>query len=455
MNLNLGQISHMLDAKLEAESGHLPVVGYSIDSRTIQSHELFFAIKGDRFDGHEFVTQVLERGAEAAVVSNNFAGSGNLLRVNDPLAALQTLARKVRQVWGKTVVGVTGSAGKTTTKEAIAQVLATKYKVQKSEGNFNNHIGLPLQLLRIQPETEYYVSEMGMNHAGEITELAKIAEPNVGVVTIVAPVHLEFFDSIAGIAQAKKELIDALPKAGVAILNKDDEFVARFNHGRSGPALYFGVNAAADVRAENIVELGGAGSEFDLVVHSERIRTCLPLVGRHNVYNALAAVAVGISQGIPPKHAAEALSQLTPTDKRGQIVEIGGATVINDCYNSNPKALESMVDALMGMKAERHIVVAGEMLELGPAGEELHRACGRYIAQRGVSKLLGVRGLARPMVEAAREVGLSAEFFATPEEAGEWLAREAKKGDAVLLKASRGVKLEKAIEAWKKGLEGR
>lgn len=455
MNLNLGQIAHMLDAKLEAESGHLPVIGYSIDSRTIKPHELFFAIKGDRFDGHDFVTAALERGAEAAVVSNNFVGSGNLLRVHDPLAALQTLARKVRHAWGKTVIGVTGSAGKTTTKEAIAAVLATKYKVQKSEGNFNNHIGLPLQLLRIEPETEFYISEMGMNHAREITELAKIAEPNVGVVTMVAPVHLEFFDSVVGIAKAKKELIDALPANGLAILNKDDEFVSKFNEGRSKPALYFAISTAADVRAENLVEQGGSGSEFDLVASDERVRTHLPLVGRHNIYNALAAVAVGMSQGIAPEQAAEALSRLVPTDKRGQIVEIGSATVINDCYNSNPKALESMVDALMGMKADRHIVVAGEMLELGPAGEELHRQCGRYMAERGVSKLIGVRGLAQPMVEAAREAGLTAEFFASPEEAGEWLVRWARKGDAVLVKASRGVKLEKALEIWKKGLEGR
>ncbi|HUN87761.1 MAG TPA: UDP-N-acetylmuramoyl-tripeptide--D-alanyl-D-alanine ligase [Terriglobales bacterium] len=455
MNLNLGQIAHMVGAKLEAESGHLPVIGYSIDSRTIKPHELFFAIKGDRFDGHDFVAAALDRGAEAAVVSNSFVGSGNLLRVDDPLVALQTLARKVRHIWGKTVIGVTGSAGKTTTKEAIAHVLSTRYNVLKSEGNFNNHIGLPLQLLRIQPETEFYVSEMGMNHAGEITELAKIAEPNVGVVTMVAPVHLEFFNSLAGIAKAKKELIDALPPTGVAILNKDDEFVRNFNDGRTGSAIYFGLCDSADVRAENITESGGSGSAFDLVAHGERTRACLPLVGRHNIYNAIAAVAVGISQGIPPKQAAEALAQLVPSDKRGQIVEIGGATVVNDCYNSNPKALESMVDALMGMPAERHIVVAGEMLELGPAGEELHRACGRYMVKRGVSQLLGVRGLAQPMVEAARESGLWAEFFATPEEAGEWLARDVKKGDAVLLKASRGVKLEKAIEVWKKGLEGR
>jgi len=453
MNLNLGQIAHMTEAKLEAETGHLPVVGYSIDSRTIKPHELFFAIKGDRFDGHDFVMPVLERGAEAAVVSNNFVGSGNLLRVNDPLVALQTLARKVRHIWGKTVIGVTGSAGKTTTKEAIAQVLSTRYNVLKSEGNFNNHIGLPLQLLRIQPETEFYVSEMGMNHAGEITELARIAEPNVGVVTLVAPVHLEFFDSIAGISKAKKELIDSLPASGTAILNKDDEFVRNFNVGRSGPAIYFGLSDSADVCAENIVESGGSGSEFDLIAQGDRIRARLPLVGRHNIYNALAAVAVGISQGVPPKQAAEALGHLAPSDKRGQIVEIGGATVVNDCYNSNPKALESMVDALMGMPADRHIVVAGEMLELGPAGEELHRACGRYMAERGVTQLIGVRGVALPMVEAAQEAGLAAQFFETPEEAGEWLARNAKKGDAVLLKASRGVKLEKAVEEWKRRLQ--
>jgi UDP-N-acetylmuramoyl-tripeptide--D-alanyl-D-alanine ligase len=231
--------------------------------------------------------------------------------------------------------------------------------------------------------------------------------------------------------------------------------VAHFNENRRGPAIFYGTSADCDVRAENIIEHGAQGSDFDVAIGGERITIHLPLVGHHNVFNALAAVAVGISRGITPKQAAEALSQLSPSDKRGQLVEIGGAMVINDCYNSNPKALESMVDALMGMPAERHLVVAGEMLELGPAGEELHRACGSYMAQRRVTKLIGVRGLAKPMVEAARAAGLSSEFFASSEEAGEWLAANAKKGDAVLLKASRGVKLEKALETWKKGLEGR
>jgi UDP-N-acetylmuramoyl-tripeptide--D-alanyl-D-alanine ligase len=453
MNLNLGQIGVMVGAQLEVSAPHLAVKGYSIDSRTIGPHELFFAIKGDRFDGHDFVAAALERGAEGAVVSREFVGSGNLLRVDDPLIALQTLARKVRRTWGHTVIGVTGSAGKTTTKEAIAHVLASRYRVLKSEGNLNNHFGLPLQLLRIQPETEIYVSEMGMNHAGEITALAKIAEPNVGVVTNVAPVHLEFFGSIEGIAKAKKELIDALPADGLAILNADDELVSKFNEGRKGSAIFFGTSERTDVRATNIVEHGAEGSEFDVTHRGQTVHARLPLVGKHNVNNALAAIAVGVTHGVPLKQAAEALSSLVPADKRGQIVEIGGATVVNDCYNSNPKALQSMVDALLVMPARRHIVVAGEMLELGPAGEELHRASGRYMAEHGVTKLIGVRGLAKLMVEAAKAAGLTAEFVETPEEAGAWLAAHTTKGDAVLLKASRGVKLERAIESWKAGLK--
>jgi UDP-N-acetylmuramoyl-tripeptide--D-alanyl-D-alanine ligase len=448
MNLTIGQIAGLISAAGRYDVSPM-VTGYSIDSRTVGAGRLFFAIKGDRFDGHDFVQAALERGAVGAVVGREFVGSENLLRVEDPLKALQTLAREVRRMWGRTVIGVTGSAGKTTTKEAIAHVLATKYKVLKSEGNFNNHIGLPLQLLRIQPETEIYVSEMGMNHAGEIAELARIAEPNVGVVTMVAPVHLEFFDSIEGIAKAKKELIDALPPDGVAVLNTDDPLVSRFGEGLEN-VVTFGLGPNADIRAENIVEHGAEGVEFEVVADKHRAHVRLPLVGKHNVYNALAAITVGIGHGLGLDIPAEALSTLVPSDKRGQIVEIGGATVINDCYNSNPKALQSMVDALMAMPAKRHIVVAGEMLELGPAGEELHRECGRYMSHRRVTQLIGVRGLAKPMVEAAQAAGLTAEFVETPEEAGAWLKANARQGDAVLLKASRGVKLEKGLDWWKK-----
>ena len=368
--------------------------------------------------------------------------------VDDTLVALQTLASAVRRLWGKPLIGVTGSTGKTTTKEAIAHLLSTRFRVLKSEGNFNNHFGLPLMLLKIESEHDIAVIEMGMSHAGEIAALARIAQPEIGVVTNVAPVHLEFFESVAGIARAKYELIAALPAGGTAVLNGDDKYVSQFGRDFKGKVVLYGLQASADVRAENIQSRGSEGSAFDLVAGSFRERAVLRLVGTHNIYNALAAVALGLEQGLSPSEAVAALASLAPADKRGQVVKLGNITVINDCYNCNPKALEAMVDALAGMPAKRRIVVAGEMLELGPAGEELHRQAGHYIAGKKVDRLIGVQGQAQHMVEAARQAGMQADFVATPEEAGDWLAREAHDGDVVLLKASRGVKLERALETW-------
>jgi len=369
--------------------------------------------------------------------------------VDDTLVALQTLAAAVRRLWGKPLIGVTGSVGKTTTKEAIAHLLSTRFRVLKSEGNFNNHFGLPLMLLKLEPGHQAAVIELGMSHTGEIAALARIAQPEVGVVTCVAPVHLEFFKSVAEIGRAKYELIESLPAGGVAVLNADDECVSQFGRDFHSKVITFGLRASADVRAENIEPRGPAGSAFDVVVGSCREKAVLPLVGTHNVYNALAAVAVALERGLTPSEAVAALATLTPADKRGQVLQLGNITVINDCYNSNPKALDAMVDALSAMPAKRRILVAGEMLELGATGEELHRQCGRHIAEKRIEVLLGVRGLAQPMVEAAKDAGMQAEFVASPEEAGQWLAREARDGDVILLKASRGVKLEKALETWR------
>jgi UDP-N-acetylmuramoyl-tripeptide--D-alanyl-D-alanine ligase len=452
-------------AEFVAASGDLPrgsrepvAQAYSIDSRTIGRGQLFFAVKGERLDGHDFVASALEKGAVGAVVRKDqlhrYASHAQLLAVEDTLVALQTLATAVRKLWGKPLVGVTGSAGKTTTKEAIAHVLATRFRVLKSEGNFNNHFGLPLMLLKLEPEHDVAVIEMGMSHAGEIRALAKIAQPEIGVVTNVAPVHLQFFESIAGIARAKYELIESLPANGTAVLNADDEYVSQFGRDFRGKVVLYGTLPASTVRAENIQPKGADGSEFDVVIGNSRACVQLPLVGSHNVLNALAAVAVGIERGLKLTEAAEALATLAPPHKRGQVVQLGNITVINDCYNSNPKALDAMVDALVAMPARRRIVVAGEMLELGAAGEELHRQAGRHMAEKKVDALLGVRGLAQAMVESAAGAGVRAEFVNTPEAAGVWLARETRDGDVVLLKASRGVKLEKALETWKAALRG-
>jgi UDP-N-acetylmuramoyl-tripeptide--D-alanyl-D-alanine ligase len=452
MNLTLSKIAEFVAAEGEFPRDEV-ARGYSIDSRTVGAGQLFFAVKGERLDGHDFVGTALKNGAIAAVVRKDqmsrYVGEIRLLAVDDTLTALQTLATAVRKLWGKPLVGVTGSAGKTTTKEAIAHVLATRFRVLKSEGNFNNHFGLPLMLLKLEPEHDVAVIEMGMSHAGEIRALAKIAQPEIGVVTNVAPVHLEFFDSIAGIARAKYELVESLPANGTAVLNADDEYVSQFGRDFKGKVVLYGTRPTANLRAENVQSRGAEGSEFDIAVGTVREHARLPLVGEHNVLNALAAVAVGLERGLTPSEAVGALATLVPADKRGQVVQLGNITVIDDCYNSNPKALQAMVDALAAMPAKRRIVVAGEMLELGPAGEQMHRQAGQHIAAKKLDVLIGVRGLAQAIVEGAQNAGTRAEFVATPEEAGEWLARETRDGDVVLLKASRGVKLEKALVKWK------
>lgn len=456
MTLTLGQVADWMHAEgnFEAEAEAL---GYSIDSRTIAAGELFFAVRGERLDGHDYVEPALANGAIAAVVSMRWLAPSNvpeqkLLRVPDHggegvLLSLQRLAHAVRRHWGGRVIGVTGSAGKTTTKEAVAQVLSAKFSVLKSQGNLNNAFGVPLQLLRIQPEHEVAVIEMGMNHAGEIAALAKIAEPEWGVVSNVAPVHLEYFsDGIDGIARAKYELIQALPPDGIAVLNCDDERVARFGEGMGDRAAYYGLGGCAQVRAVQVTELGADGVMFTVEAQGQRATVQLQLMGRHNVHNALAAITVGLHSGMTLERCATALAGLRAGDKRGEIREWRGAKLINDSYNSNPRALDAMVDALLAIPVEgRHIVVAGEMLELGPEGEALHHACGGRMAERGVDVVVGVRGLAEALVRGVAKAGGQAIFVPSPEEAGSWIKANIAPGDAVLLKASRGVRLEKAL----------
>jgi UDP-N-acetylmuramoyl-tripeptide--D-alanyl-D-alanine ligase len=451
MKLPLSRIAEFIVASGDYDPRAI-AQGYSIDSRTVQPGELFFAVKGERLDGHDYVETARGRGALACVIRKDqlgrYGGHNGLLAVDDTLGALQTLATAVRKLWGRTAIGITGSMGKTTTKEAVAHLLSVKYRVHRTKGNFNNHFGLPLGLLTLEPEYDLAVVEMGMSHAGEIAALARIALPNQGVVTNVGPVHLEYFESIAGIARAKYELIESLPGSGIAFLNADDEYVSQFGRDFKGKVVLFGLKSIADVRAEKIESAGTEGTRFDLIFGGTRQPVHSPLLGQHNIYNVLAAAAVAMEHGITPSQIAEALPTLAPADKRGEVVHLGNITAINDCYNCNPQALNAMVDTLASMAAKRRIVVAGEMLELGPEGEELHRQCGEHVAKKAIDVLLGVRGEAEAMVEAARKAGIRAEFVATPEEAGEWLARETRDGDVVLLKASRGVKLEKALETW-------
>lgn len=461
MRLDLRQAAHWCGAEMEGAAEGLVAEGCSIDSRTIGAGELFFAVRGARFDGHDFVGSTRERGAVAAVVSRekleavrDAAPGWRFLVVEDPLKALQQLAAAVRRHWGRRLIGITGSAGKTTTKEAVAAVLGAEFSVLKSHGNLNNEYGLPLQLLKLEPWHEVAVIEMGMSHAGEITALAHIAAPNWGVVTNVGMAHAQnFADGVTGIARAKYELVEALPAQGVAFLNCDDARVSQFGRDFRGKAVYYGRGPCADPRAELIVSLGADGQSVEVRAGEERATLHLHLLGEHNVANAMAAVAVGIEAGISLHKCCAALAEIQPEDKRGQVLTVNGTTVINDCYNSNPEALKAMIGTLAAMPAQangRRILVAGAMLELGPQSAALHAECGRAAAEAGIDWVLGVSGDAKFLVDAAAETSAQTEFFDTPEQAGEWLRGMARTGDVALLKASRGVRLERALDAWRR-----
>ena len=456
MKLPLWRVAEFAGARGEIDQD-AAAMGYSIDSRTLNPGDLFIALPGERFDGHDYVQTALEKGAVAAIVQADRKIEDDprrLLHVENTLRALQSLGAAARRLWGKPLLAVTGSAGKTTTKDILAHLLARRFRVMKSTGNLNNHIGLPLQLLKLETEHDLAVVEMGMNHAGEIRTLAALAQQDLAVVTCVAPVHLEFFESIADIARAKYEIVETLHPGGTAVLNADDEYVSQFGRDFKGTVVTFGIHRAADVSAQNVKLNGVAGSEFELVAGSVREAVKLPLVGEHNIYNALAAAGAALERGVSPSEAAAALTTLRPSEKRGQVLELRGATIINDSYNSNPRALEAMIDTLASIKAQRRILVAGEMLELGPTADALHRESGRHAAEKKIDVVIGVRGLAQGLAEAACGAGVQAQFMETPEQAGDWLARELRPGDAVLLKASRGVKLERALEVLREKVPG-
>jgi UDP-N-acetylmuramoyl-tripeptide--D-alanyl-D-alanine ligase len=445
MTLDLQNVARAIGAA--GSPPPVQVSGWSVDTRTQNAGDVYFALRGPNHDGHHYVRAALEKGA-AAVVVENHAGAdlpGKALTVPDTLRALQALGGWARAEWGGTVVGVTGSAGKTTTKDAIAHLLAVEMPVGGTTGNFNNHIGVPLSILRLPDGCRAAVLEIGMNHAGEIRELAAIARPEIAVVTNVGYAHVEFFESIEGVAAAKRELVEALPRDGVAVLNADDPRVARFREAHPGRSITFGFSDCAEVRGE-AVECRPDGARFRaLGVEFET-----GLTGRHAVLNVLAALAVSRAFGIPPERLRDAVRSLSAGSMRGERIEHNGIVVWNDCYNSNPEAARSMIDVLRGTPAGKRIAVLGEMLELGHSAGELHRALGRYAAQNGVGLLAGVRGNARAMVEAAREAGGTAEYFETPEEAGEFVRERARPGDAVLFKGSRGVHMERALERFLK-----
>lgn len=450
----------LLVAGLGVENaGQKSFAGAAIDSRRVAGDELFFALAGEFTDGHRFVAQALAAGAAAAVVSETHlepAPGTILIRVEDTLRALHSLTREVRRQVPRHLVGLTGSAGKTTTKELLAAMLAKRYRVAKSPGNLNNLLGFPLALLGIPEDTEWMVAEMGMSTPGELAVVSKLARPEVAILLNVKPVHLENFGTLAAIAEAKAEILAGLPASGVLVANADDPEVARVAARHPGRIVWFGGSTNAEVRllgAIEPLEQGRVGSRFTVATGEAATEIELPLHGAYNAINCLAAAACALTLGVSLAQVAEAAAEARPAAGRGVVHALpGGIVVIDDSYNSNPEAAAEALRSAALRPARRRWAVLGDMLELGPTAPGFHLATGELAATLGFSPVVGVGALALELARGAGPVGRS---IPTAAAAARELAGELLPGDLVLVKGSRGVGLEVVVESLRRVAEER
>ncbi len=427
--------------------------GVSIDTRTLSAGELFFCIKGDRFDGHDFIEKAVEKGAGGVVFSDPGRAprkpSGFAIRTDDTLLALQELARQHRRRIPARVVAVTGTNGKTSTKEMIAAIAATRYRTHKTRGNLNNHIGLPLTVLGMQPDHEVAVLEMGMSDAGEIRRLAEIADPDIGVITNISAGHLLHLKSVKNVQAAKGELFEALGEQDTAIVNADDPLVCELANALRARRISFGIGHPADVSGEAVRSLGEGGYEFTAALGGRKVSVRLPFPGACNVPNALAAMAAGLALGIDPEHMKEGLGNARLPAQRHEILKQGGLTIINDAYNANPESMRAAFATLAHYPAAgRRFLVIGDMLELGEAEESLHTALGEAIAKLPIDSLVTVGRLAGLAAKGAMKHGMDAthvKALATREAAIDHLRKTARAGDCLLVKGSRGAGMEEVV----------
>jgi len=439
--------------------------GVSIDTRTLRPGELFVAIRGERFDGATFVGAAVKAGATGVVVARGRNGGAVsekrpgppvvVIEVDETTTALQALAQAIRRRSGTKVVAITGSAGKTTTKEVTYEFLAARYSVVRNRGNFNNHIGLPLSLIELRERPEMAVVELGMNHAGEISTLVRVAEPDVRVWTNVGEAHLGFFPSVDAIADAKAEIFEGATPATVLVANADDDRVARRMSRFSGRVVTFGIDRDADVRATAVRSRGVGGIDAHVTTPQGAFELTTPLVGRANLANVLAAAAVGVECGVPLGAMAEVARRLTPASRRGEVLELAkGVTVIDDSYNANPTATKRALEVLADVADQsRRVAVLGEMLELGERSVALHEDIGRAAAVAKVSVVIAVGGdAARALAEAAVAAGIeraSVRYVATSDEAADAASALVRAGDVVLVKGSRGVRTDRVVDRLK------
>jgi len=437
----------------------------SLDTRSLEPGDLFLALQGDRFDGHDFVATALSRGAVGAIVIDSFDVSGLALKrgskrrqpfvlsVSDPLYAYQQLAAYHRSRFHIPVVAVTGSNGKTTTKEMVASVMAHRWKILKTEGNLNNRVGVPQTLLRLNDRHQGAVIEMGVDNLGQTARLCEIARPTIGIITNIGPDHLEFFGAMEVSAQAKAEMLDLLPPDGVAILNADDSYYEYLASRARCRVVSFGFSLKADVRAMDLKSDGRHGTTFRLQLPGTVRLTMVHIraQGDHNVTNALAAGAVGSILGLPGGVIAQGLSRFRPAAMRSQVRVSQGVKLIIDCYNANPASMKAAVQLLAQTAAKRKkIAVLGDMLELGPNAAQMHEEVGGFLARQGIDQLVACGPLGRSLAKGAKQAGMDqSHILEVPDARAAAAAVKpvVKPGDAVLIKASRGMKLECVADA--------
>jgi UDP-N-acetylmuramoyl-tripeptide--D-alanyl-D-alanine ligase len=438
-----------------------PIASVSIDSRTVQSGQLFVAIRGERFDGHAFLGDALAQGVagvmaeEAQIGRLSGARSGVAIVVADTTRGLQDMAREVRRRSGAKVVAITGSAGKTTTKEVAAEFLGARYRVFRNKGNLNNHIGLPLSLLELRSQPDIAVVELGMNHPGEIRTLVGIAEPDVRVWTNVGDAHLGFFPSADAIADAKAEILEQARPEDTLIANAGDPRVYARIDRFAGRTMTFGIDVDADVRASNVQHRGLEGTCAELHTPAGHTRLRTPLLGTGNLANVLAATAVALRFDVPLADIVERAAQLKPAHHRGELLRLpGGVTLIDDSYNSSPSALKRTLETMAAATGSaRKIAVLGEMLELGEHAARLHRECGQAAAEAGLDLLIAVgNSAAGELAKGAVDAGMPAVcviHVPTKEEAAEVALKRVRPGDLVLVKGSRGIGTDLVVERLK------
>jgi len=429
--------------------------GYHLDSRLIRPRDLFFAVMAKR-DGHEFISDAAKNGALGAVVAKTVDLPGKefgLILVNDTIRALQDLAHGVRTRSGIKVVGITGSIGKTTTKHFASYLLSQKYSLLQSEGNFNNHLGLPLTLLRLAPDHDIALLEMAMSARGEIADLTRIAKPDVAVITNIHPVHLEFFNSTMDIALAKKEILDTMDPGGTAVLNEDDPLVRKISQDWKGQRILFGLSPSCDISAEEIKKDSQSGLKCRLRYGNRNADIRLPFVYDSHLNNFLAATAAAYSLDLELDHIVEAAGSLQPPSNRGRFYHLkNNIHLIDDSYNSSPAALESALQSLSTQEGTRKIAVLGDMLELGPDEKDFHIATGIQVQEMGWDILVTVGTLGQHTRKGALKAGMAEGrmfSFQTSEEAAGRIGNILEKGDLVLVKGSRGIRMEKIVKSIK------